>query len=204
MPGRSTTDAIFALRMVTEKYREGQKQLSCVFIDLEKADDRVPREELWHCMRDMHIHMYKECMTTVRCAVSTTEGFKVEVGLHQGLALRPFLFAIIMDTLSTVLLFLGPPSMLFADDILLCTEDNEEAEQELERWRHALERRGVKVSRSKTKYMFVNERDGDGRVSMENIEIKKVQEFKYLGSTMARDGDIHTEVSKRLQSGWKG
>ncbi|XP_063598187.1 uncharacterized protein LOC134774721 [Penaeus indicus] len=39
---------------------------------------------------------------------------------------------------------------------------------------------------------------------MENIEIKKVQEFKHLGSTMDRDGDIHIEVSKRLQSGWKG
>ena len=37
MPGRSTTDAIFALRQLLEKYREGQKKLHCVFIDLEKA-----------------------------------------------------------------------------------------------------------------------------------------------------------------------
>lgn len=37
MPGRSTTDAIFALRMLMEKYREGQKELHCVFVDLEKA-----------------------------------------------------------------------------------------------------------------------------------------------------------------------
>ena len=29
-----------------EKYREGQKELHCVFIDLEKAYDRVSREEL--------------------------------------------------------------------------------------------------------------------------------------------------------------
>ncbi|XP_063610845.1 uncharacterized protein LOC134784662 [Penaeus indicus] len=94
--------------------------------------------------------------------------------------------------------------MLFADNIVLCTEDNEEAEQELERWRHVLEKRWMKVSRSKTEYKCVNERDGDGRVSMENIEIKKVQEFKYLGPTTDRDGDIHTEVSKRLQSGWEG
>ena len=42
----STTDAIFALRQLTEKYREGQVSLHCVFIDLKKAYDRVPREKV--------------------------------------------------------------------------------------------------------------------------------------------------------------
>lgn len=48
---KSTTDAIFALRTLMEKYREGRKELDCVFVDLKKAYDRVRREELWHCMR---------------------------------------------------------------------------------------------------------------------------------------------------------
>ena len=34
---KSTTDAIFALRQLQERYREGQQHLHCVFIDLEKA-----------------------------------------------------------------------------------------------------------------------------------------------------------------------
>ena len=51
MLGKGTTDAMFALRMLMEKYREGQRELHCVFVDLEKTDDRVPRQELWYCMK---------------------------------------------------------------------------------------------------------------------------------------------------------
>ena len=44
--------------------------------------------------------MYDGATTTVRSDAGLTEEFKVGVGLHQGLALNPFLFAIIMDKLT--------------------------------------------------------------------------------------------------------
>ena len=55
MPGKGTTNAMFALRILMEKYREGQRELHCVFVDLERAYDRVLRKELWYCMRKSEI-----------------------------------------------------------------------------------------------------------------------------------------------------
>ncbi|KAK3551024.1 hypothetical protein QTP70_011428 [Hemibagrus guttatus] len=180
--------------------------------DLEKAYDRVPREELWYCMRKSGVaekyvrvvqDMY-EIRTVVRCAVGQTEEFNVEVGLHQGSALSPFLFAIVMDQLSEEVRQESPWTMMFADDIVICSESREQVEENLERWRFALERRGMKVSRSKTEYMCVNEREGSGTVRLQGEEVKKVQEFKYLGSTVQSNGECGKEVKKRVQAGWNG
>ncbi|KAK3575531.1 hypothetical protein QTP86_029277, partial [Hemibagrus guttatus] len=181
--------------------------------DLEKAYDRVPREELWYCMRKSGVaekyvrvvqDMYERSRTVVRCAVGQTEEFKVEVGLHQGSALSPFLFAIVMDQLSEEVRQESPWTMMFADDIVICSESREQVEENLERWRFALERRGMKVSRSKTEYMCVNEREGNGTVRLQGEEVKKVQEFKYLGSTVQSNGECGKEVKKRVQAGWNG
>ena len=141
MPGKETTDVMFALRMLMEKYREGQKEFHCVFVDLEKAYNRVSREELWHCMRKSGIvekyvilveDMYEESETVVRCAIRTTETFKVEVGLQQGSALSPFLFAVIMDRLMDEVRRESLWTILFADDIVICQETREEVDQRLE------------------------------------------------------------------------
>ncbi|KAK3519647.1 hypothetical protein QTP86_002962, partial [Hemibagrus guttatus] len=213
MPRKSTTDAIFALRILMEKYRDGQRELHCVFVDLEKAYDRVPREELWYCMRKSGVaekyvrvvqDMYERSRTVVRCAVGQTEEFNVEVGLHQGSALSPFLFAIVMDQLSEEVRQESPWTMMFADDIVICSESREQVEENLEMWRFALERRGMKVSHSKTEYMCVNEREGSGTVRLQGEEVKKVQEFKYLGSTVQSNGECGKEVKKRVQAGWNG
>ena len=63
--------------------------------------------------------MYEGSKTVVRCAVETKESFKVNVGLHQGSALSPFLFAVIMDRLTDEVRREPPWTMLFADDVVI-------------------------------------------------------------------------------------
>ena len=58
-----------------------------------------------------------------------------------------------MDRLTEEIRTESPWDMMFADDIVLCREDRRQLQEVLEVWRNALEKRGLKVSRSKTEYM---------------------------------------------------
>ena len=51
IPGRGTTDVIFIIRQLQEKYLAVKKPLYLAFIDLEKAFDCVPRKVIWWAMR---------------------------------------------------------------------------------------------------------------------------------------------------------
>lgn len=43
-----------------EKYRKGQKEMHCVFVE-RKVCDRVPREELLYCMRKSRVAEESVC-----------------------------------------------------------------------------------------------------------------------------------------------
>ena len=97
-----------------------------------------------------------------------------------------------------------PWTMLFADDIVICEETRKEVERRLESWRYALERRWMKVSGSKTKYLCINGGNDKETVKMEDTKVPRVKEFKYLGSTVQESDNCEREIKKRVQAGWNG
>ncbi|XP_037779472.1 uncharacterized protein LOC119576016 [Penaeus monodon] len=152
--------------------------------------------------------MYESSKTLVRCAADDTEEFEVTVGLHQGSALSPFLFAVIIDCMAGEVQREAPWDMVFADNVVVSTETKKEVEQRLELWREAMEVRSMKVSRQNTEYLKMKageeeeEQEEERIVKMQGEVVKQVEEFKYLRSTLQADGKSEREVTKRIQAGW--
>ena len=53
--GRGTTDAIFVVMQLQEKYLAAINRLYMAFIDLEKAFDRVPWKVIWWALRKLGV-----------------------------------------------------------------------------------------------------------------------------------------------------
>ena len=58
----------------------------------------------------------------MHCGVGGTESFSVKVGLHQGSVLSPFLFALVVDTISEGARTLLPKDLPLADDLVIVAE----------------------------------------------------------------------------------
>ncbi|GJN07204.1 hypothetical protein PR202_ga25015 [Eleusine coracana subsp. coracana] len=214
MPGRSTMEAIFLMRQLMERYREQKKDLHMVFIDLEKAYDKVPRSVMWWALEKHKVptkyitlikDMYRDARTCVRTCDGDTNDFPIKIGLHQGSALSPYLFALVMDEVTREIQSDVPWCMLFADDVVLVDESRDGVNRKLELWRHTLECKGFRLSRAKTEYMmceFSVTRHEDGDVSLNGQLVAKKDTFRYLGSMLQKDGDIDEDVRHRISAGW--
>ena len=90
-----------------------------------------------------------------------------------------------MDKLTDDIRKDAPWDMLFADDIVLSRKNHREPEDDLKIWRNAQERRGLKVSRSKSEYLKVGVVDDGEELKPQGEEVKRPKNFKYMGSTVS-------------------
>ncbi|KAK9756043.1 hypothetical protein RND81_01G069300 [Saponaria officinalis] len=102
-----------------------------------------------------------------------------------------------------------PWCMMFADDIVLIDETKEGIERKLELWRHTLETRGFRLSRSKTEYLrcqFSNAarlRSTEvGSIIFDGNVVEGSEFFRYLGSIIQKDGELDGDVAHRIKAGW--
>ena len=82
-------------------------------------------------------------------------------------------FAIVMDKLMEDIRKDAPLDMLFPNDIVLFRKNHRELEDDLEVWRNALERRGLKVTWSKTEYLKVESVDDGEELMLQGEKVKR-------------------------------
>ena len=162
MPGKGTTHALFILRRMQEEFRGREKKLYMCFVDLEKAFDRVPRKVMkWAVIKkglaevlvQAVMSLYEGSRTKVRVGSGTSEEFMVRVGVHQGYVLSPLIFAIVVDVATEHAREGLLNKILYADDLVLMSESLKDLRERLQRWRSALEGKGLKVIVGKNKMM---------------------------------------------------
>ena len=162
MPGKGTTHALFVLGRMQEEFRRREKKLYMCFVDLEKTFDRVPRKVMEWALRKKGLaevlvqavmSLYEGSSTKVRVGSGTSEEFGVRVGVHQGSVLPPLIFAIVVDVVTEHARERLLNEILYADDLVLMSESMDDLRERFQKWRSALEGKGLKVHVGKTKMM---------------------------------------------------
>ena len=211
--GRSTIDAIQSLRITMEKHRDAHVDLNLVFIDLEKAFDRVPRDLIWVALRahnvpETYIRMiqdtYDRATTKVRCTSGESADFPVKVGVHQGSILSPLLFNIIMSYLLTLISDDIEICLLFADDIVLGSRDIVALQDALNKWCDILDDHGLRISVPKTEFLCCPFSDPSKTPDLyiKSEKLRSCSKFKYLGSVVNTEATCEDDVRHRISVGW--
>jgi len=102
--------------------------------------------------------MYSGAKTVVRTVYGKSEGFEVKLGMHQGSALSPLLFVIIMEAISGEFRVVLPWQLLYADDLAVIAETKEELIKRLNERKDNVECKGMRLNMNKTKVMISGER----------------------------------------------
>ena len=202
--GRSTTEQIFHLRILCEKYLQHQQNLYHVFIDVKKAFDRVWHEALWATMRKYNINasiiraienLYDKAQSTVLFNGSTGEWFRTTVGVRKGCLLSPTLFNIFLERIMCEALDDHEGSVSiggrlittfrFANDIVVNAEEEEEAGVLVDRLDKPTTRYKMEIGPDKTKVMTNNPNGFQREIK---IKGQRLEEVKTLGAIISNEG----------------
>ena len=103
--GRNTTEQIFNLRILCEKYLQHQQDLYHVFIDFKKACDRVWHAALWATTKKYNMNISTNLIQVIKNKATSAvlfkgsigDWFRTTVGVRQVCLLSPTLFNIFLE-----------------------------------------------------------------------------------------------------------
>lgn len=198
LEGLSTTDAMCKLTTeIVDNLNIGNKCIG-VFLDLAKAFDTVPHDNLLHVLHQYGVrgtvwNLIKNYLSDRYQKLKVNNTFsknqKIQMGIPQGTVMGPILFIIYMNSLLT--LEVSGTLISYADDTVVLfkgknwEETKEKTQLGLDRIKHWLESFKLTLNLSKTSYMAFSitsaNRPNFSHISINNCSIQEVSHVKYLG-----------------------
>ncbi len=228
--GSRTTDNVFLLKTLWEKYCKSQNQpLYVGFIDFKKAFDSVWHEALMLKLQRSGIskhfyntlkHMYQNIECTVKCNNGTQSmPFPVKRGVRQGDVLSPLLFNLFLNDIVPLLQEESstPPKLintvvgclLYADDLMILSTTAEGLQNSLNKLNRYCTTWKLDINLEKSKIMCMSKggRSKDKDFHLGDSEIKCTHSYTYLGVEISKSGSAkqaqHALYKKALRAWFK-
>jgi exonuclease III len=225
--GKGTRDAIFQLRMITERItqmrgvrKNRRKTLYLCFVDYQKAFDRVKHDKLTEVMAKagipdlemrLIINLYWHQQASVRWQGDVSRDFKVERGVRQGCIISPLLFNLYSEFMIREAMEhmegikIGGKNITdirYADDAVLVADRLERMQKMLDSLRETCNLYGMEINVKKTKIMIVGDRketkDKLHGIMLDGVPLEQVSRFKYLGSWITETARCEDDIRARV------
>ena len=216
--GRSTTDQIFSLRQIIEKFYEHNTPLHYLFVDFRQAFDNIDRSFIFEAMAEFGIPNKLINLTKMTLKVTNnqvkiqnklTEQFSTHNGIRQGDSLSTLLFNIGLEKIIRNI-ELNPGGTIFsrsrqilgfADDVVLLARNTNNLEESLTQMQEIAIQAGLEINNNKTKYLNNAPANIANDIELNGARYEQVQNFKYLGSTVTANNEMIVEINEKLASG---
>ncbi|PZC78256.1 hypothetical protein B5X24_HaOG202328 [Helicoverpa armigera] len=218
-PSFSTTDHLFTLNQIIEKYNEYHKPLYLAFVDYSKAFDSLKHTAIFTSLRAQNVNetyikllelIYRASTASVKL-LSPGPTFHIEKGVKQGDPLSPNLFTCTLEEVFKKLtvpwtskgIAIGSKrltNLRFADDIVLFASTSEELQQMLQDLSMASREVGLQMNMNKTQTMTNSTKR---RVEVDGQALHYVDEYIYMGQLVSFENRKQREIDRRIENAWK-
>jgi hypothetical protein len=219
-PNKSTTDQVFTIRQMMEKFYEHGTDIHFLFIDFQQAFDSINRRELMKTLIQLQIPpklvrlvgtTLRETRARVKVQNKISAEFKFNTGVKQGDGLSAVLFNLALHKVVEAIDLKGTifekssQICAYADDIAIAARRLVDLKQNYVILKRECNRIGLKININKTKYMVMStvqsRRETQELITIDGDTFQGVSSFTYLGALITSDNNLRRCIQERIEAG---